>query len=178
MRLELPRYRRLQAALELAASRGDWGDPLPDAWGRGIACWSTWNVTPTAHVVEASVDADGAVRVHRVVCAVDCGIVINPDLVEAQMEGGIVMSLTAALKGEITVENGCIQQSNLHDYPLLRMDEMPAIEVYIVPSDDNPSGVGEMSVPPTPPALLNAVFAATGKRIRKLPIRPEDLRGA
>jgi isoquinoline 1-oxidoreductase beta subunit len=125
--------------------------------------------------MEVSVDNDSVVRVHRVVCAVDCGIVINPDIVEAQMEGGIVMGLTAALKGEITLENGRVQQSNLHDYPLLRFDEMPTIEVYIVPGDRNPSGVGEMAVPPTPPALLNAVFAATGKRIRKLPVRPEDL---
>jgi isoquinoline 1-oxidoreductase beta subunit len=98
--------------------------------------------------------------------------------VEARMEGGIVLGLTAALKGEITLENGRVQQSHLHDYPLLRIDEMPVIEVHIVPSDDSPSGVGEMAVPPTPPALLNAVFAATGKWIRKLPIRPEGLREA
>ncbi len=178
LRMELPRYRQLYAALELAATNADWGAPLPDGWGRGLACWSTWNVTPTVIVIEVSVDNDSVVRVQRVVCAIDCGIVINPDIVRAQMEGGIVMGLTAALKGEITLENGRVQQSNLHDYPLLRFDEMPAIEVYIVPGDRNPSGVGEMAVPPTPPALLNAVFAATGKRIRKLPLRPEDLREA
>jgi isoquinoline 1-oxidoreductase beta subunit len=178
LRMELPRYRQLYAALELAAAKADWGAPLPDGWGRGIACWSTWDVTPTVVVVEVSVGDDSAVRVHRAVCAVDCGIVINPDIVEAQMEGGIVMGLTAALKGEITLKNGRVQQSNFHDYPLLRFDEMPTIEVYIVPGDRNPTGVGEMAVPPTPPALLNAVFAATGKRIRKLPIRPEDLREA
>ena len=178
LRMELQRYSQLYPALELAAEKANWGDPLPDGWGRGIACWSTWRVTPTVIVMEVSVDSDGIVRVHRVVCAIECGIVINPDIVEAQMEGGIVMGLTAALKGEITLENGRVQQSNLHDYPLLRFDEMPAIEVYIVPSDRDPSGVGEMAVPPTPPALLNAVFAATGKRIRKLPIRPEDLRDA
>lgn len=176
LRMELPRYQQLYAALELAANKADWGAPLPDGWGRGIACWSTWDVTPTVIVMEVSVDGEGAVRVHRVVCAIECGIVINPDIVQAQMEGGIVMGLTAALKGEITLENGRVQQSNLHDYPLLRFDEMPSIEVYIVPSDRNPSGVGEMAVPPTPPALLNAIFAATGKRIRKLPVRPEDLR--
>jgi isoquinoline 1-oxidoreductase beta subunit len=159
----------------LAATKAGWGNPLPQGWGRGIACYSTWNVTPTAEVIEISVDADGRIRVHRVVCAVDCGTVINPDIVQAQMEGGIVMALTAGLKAEITVDHGRVQQSNLHDYPLLRFDEMPAIEVYMIPSEDDPSGVGEMSVPPTLPALLNAIFAATGKRIRRLPIQPEDL---
>jgi isoquinoline 1-oxidoreductase beta subunit len=178
LRMELPRYRRLQDALELAASKGDWGAPLPDGWGRGIACWSTWNVTPTAHVVEVSVDEDGVVQVHRVVCGVDCGLVINPDIVQAQMEGGIVMGLTAALKGEITLENGRVQQGNFHDYPLWQIDEMPAIEVYIVSSDRAPSGAGEMAVPPIIPAVANAVFAATGKRIRRFPIRPADLREA
>ena len=112
----------------------------------------------------------------RVVCAVDCGTVLHPDIVQAQMEGGIVLALTAALKAVITVDHGPFQQGNLHDYPLMRFDEMPAIEVYLVPSQDDPSGVGEMSVPPTPPALLNALFAATGKRIRRLPVRPQDLR--
>jgi isoquinoline 1-oxidoreductase beta subunit len=175
LRLELPEYRRLKAVLELAATKAGWGNPLPQGWGRGIACYSTWNVTPTAEVIEISVDADGRIRVHRVVCAVDCGTVINPDIVQAQMEGGIVMALTAGLKAEITVDHGRVQQSNLHDYPLLRFDEMPAIEVYMIPSEDDPSGVGEMSVPPTLPALLNAIFAATGKRIRRLPIQPEDL---
>jgi len=178
LRMELPRYQQLYGALELAATKANWGAPLPDGWGRGIACWSTWNVTPTVVVVEVSVNDDGFIRVHRAVCAIECGIVINPDIVKAQMEGGIVMGLTAALKGEITLRNGHVQQSNLHDYPLLRFDEMPTIEVYIVPSDRNPSGAGEMAVPPTPPALLNAIFVATGKRIRKLPVRPEDLRRA
>jgi isoquinoline 1-oxidoreductase beta subunit len=178
LRMELPRYQQLYATLELAATKAEWGTPLPDGWGRGIACWSTWDVTPTAVVLEVSIDDDRTVRVHRAVGAIECGIVINPDIVKAQVEGGIVMGLTAALKGEITLKNGRVQQSNFYDYPLLRFDEMPTIEVYIVPSDRDPSGVGEMGVPPTPPALLNAVFAATGKRIRKLPVRPEDLRQA
>jgi isoquinoline 1-oxidoreductase beta subunit len=129
-------------------------------------------------MAEVSVAQDGAVRVHRVVCAIDCGTVVNPDAVEAQMEGGIAFALTAVLKGGVTVENGRVQQSNFHDYPLLRIDEMPTVEVHIVPSDREPSGVGEMGVPPTVPAVLNAVFAATGKRIRHLPIRSEDLREA
>jgi isoquinoline 1-oxidoreductase beta subunit len=108
--------------------------------------------------------------VHRVVCAVDCGPVVNPDIVEAQMQGGIVYGLTAALWGEITIDKGRVQQSNFHDYRMLRMAEMPRIEVYIVPSSDTQGGVGEPGTPPIAPAVCNAIFAATGKRIRKLPI--------
>jgi len=110
-----------------------------------------------------------------VVCAVDCGRVINPDIVKAQMEGGIIFGLTAALKTEITLENGRVQQKNFHDYQMLRMFESPVIEVHIVPSDVSPTGVGEPSVPPVAPALTNAIFAATGKRVRSLPIRNADL---
>jgi isoquinoline 1-oxidoreductase beta subunit len=140
-----------------------------------MAVYSTFGVTHVAQVVEAEVSARGEIRVHRVVCAVDCGIVINPDGVTAQIESGIIFGLTAALKAGITVENGMVQQSNFHDYPLLRFDETPHIEVYIVESDARPSGVGEMGVPPIAPAIANAVFAATGKRVRHLPIRAEDL---
>jgi isoquinoline 1-oxidoreductase subunit beta len=121
------------------------------------------------------VEKDGTVRVHRVVCVVDCGRTVNPDIVKAQMEGGIVFGLTAALKTEITLENGRVQQHNFYDYPMLRMFESPEIEVHIVPSQENPTGVGEPSVPPVAPALTNAIFAATGKRIRRLPIRTADL---
>lgn len=169
---------RMKAVLELAAEKAGWGAPLPEGRGRGMACHSTWGVTDVAQVVEVSVAEDGAVHVHRVVCAVDCGLVVNPDGVAAQMEGGIVMGLTAALKGPITIDQGRVQQSNFHDYSLLRLDEMPAVEVYIVPSDRAPQGVGEMGFPPAAPALANAIFAATGKRVRRLPIRVEDLRGA
>jgi isoquinoline 1-oxidoreductase beta subunit len=115
------------------------------------------------------------VRVLHVVCAVDCGKVVNPDNVAAQMEGGIAFGLTAALKAEATVQNGRVQQSNFHDYPILRMDEMPKIEVFVVESEQRPSGIGEMGVPPVAPAIANAVYAATGKRVRHIPIRPEDL---
>jgi isoquinoline 1-oxidoreductase beta subunit len=170
--------RRMQVVLDLAAEKAGWGTPLPEGRGRGIACHSTWGVTDVAQVVEVSVVEDGVVRVHRIVCAVDCGLVVNPEGVAAQMEGGIVFGLTAALKGAITIENGRVQQSNFHDYPLLRLDEMPAVEVYIVPSDRSPQGVGEMGLPPAAPALANAIYAATGKRLRRLPIRAEDLRGA
>ena len=175
LRLELL-SERARAVVELAATKAGWGTPLPAGWGRGIAYHSTWNATPVAQVAEVSVAEDGTVRVHRVVCAVDCGTVINPDTVEAQMEGGIVFGLTAVLKKGITIEDGRVQQSNFHDYPILRFDEMPTIEVHIVPSDRTPSGIGEMGVPPIIPAVVNAVFAATGKRIRRLPIRPEELR--
>jgi isoquinoline 1-oxidoreductase subunit beta len=123
-----------------------------------------------AEVAEVSVTPDGTVRVHRVVCAVDCGPVVNPDTLEAQMQGGVVFGLSAALNGEITIENGRVKQGNFNDYPVLRMPEMPVVEVHIVPSTDALGGIGEPSVPPTAPAVCNAIFAATGKRIRKLPI--------
>lgn len=110
------------------------------------------------------------------VCAVDCGLAVNPDQIRAQVEGSVVFGLTAALYGAITIENGRVQQSNFHDYPMLRMSEMPTVEVHIVPSTERPSGVGEAAVPQIAPAVVNAIFAATGKRIRRLPIRPEELK--
>jgi isoquinoline 1-oxidoreductase beta subunit len=178
LRLNLSEYANLHAVLEVAANEAEWGTPLPDGWGRGIAAHSTWGTAHVAQVVEVIVDTDGNIQVHRVVCAIDCGIVVNPDTVVAQMEGGIVYGLSAALKREITVEDGRVQQSNFHDYPMLRMEEMPLVEVHILPSDKSPQGVGEMSVPPIIPALVNAVHDATGIRIRRLPIRPEDISGA
>jgi isoquinoline 1-oxidoreductase beta subunit len=123
-----------------------------------------------AQVAEVSVGADGEVRVHRVVCALDCGQVVNPDTVTAQMEGGIVFGLSAALWGEITVDKGRVQQSNFGDYRVLRMNEAPAVEVHIVTSRDEPGGIGEPGTAGIAPAVANAVFAATGKRIRTLPI--------
>jgi isoquinoline 1-oxidoreductase beta subunit len=171
---------RMLAVLDLAAEKAGWGKagsaskPLPKGVGRGIATHFSFD-SYVAQVVEASVDGDGNVRVNRVVCAVDCGRVVNPDTVKAQMEGGINFGLTAALKTEITLENGRVQQSNFNDYPMLRMFEAPVIEVFIVPSEEKPTGVGEPSVPPVAPALSNAIFAATGKRMRRLPIRPSDL---
>ena len=160
--------------LNLAAEKAGWGKPLPKGVGRGIATHFSFE-TYVAQVIEASVEKNGKVKVHRVVCAVDCGRVINPDIVKAQMEGGIIFGLTAALKTEITLENGRVQQKNFHDYQMLRMLESPIIEVHIVPSDVSPTGVGEPSVPPVAPALSNAIFAATGKRVRSLPIRNADL---
>jgi isoquinoline 1-oxidoreductase subunit beta len=164
---------RMKAVLELAAQKANWGSKLPLGVGRGIATHFSFD-SYVAQVVEASVEK-GMVKVHRVVCAVDCGLVINPDTVKAQMEGGIIFGLTAALKTEITLKDGRVEQGNFHDYPMLRMFESPEIEVHIVPSGENPTGVGEPGVPPVAPALTNAIFAATGKRVRRLPIRAGDL---
>lgn len=166
---------RARTVVQLAATQAEWGSQLPEGWGRGMAYWATFDVTHVAQVAEVSVASDGTVQVHRVVCAVDCGIVVNPDTVAAQMEGGIVFGLTAALKAGITIEHGRAQQSNFHDYPLLRLDEMPVVEIHIVPSDERPTGIGEMGVPPIAAAVANALFAATGKRIRRLPILASDL---
>ncbi len=161
-----PRYRRV---LELAATQAGWGSPLPAGVFRGIAVHKSFEAY-VSQVAEVSVTGDGTVRVHRVVCAVDCGPVVNPDTVEAQMQSGIVYGLTAALYGEIGIERGRVVQGNFHDYPMLRMAEMPRVEVHIVPSTDSQGGVGEPGTPPIAPAVCNAIFAATGTRIRKLPI--------
>jgi isoquinoline 1-oxidoreductase beta subunit len=131
-----------------------------------------------AQVAEVSVSKEGKPRVHRVVCAIDCGPVVNPDTIRAQMESGIVFGLSAALYGEITFEQGRVKQSNFHDYQVLRMNEMPVVETIVLPNEDKMGGVGETAVPPIAPALANALFAITGRRIRRLPIRAEDLRKA
>jgi len=161
-----PRHR---GVLELAAAKAGWGTPVPAGRARGIAVFKAFE-SFVAQVAEVSVSPAGDVRVHRVVCAVDCGMYVNPDTVEAQMQGGIVFGLTAALKGAITIDKGRVQQGNFDDYEMLHMDEMPVVEVYIVPSNEAPGGVGEPGTPPIAPAVCNAIFAATGKRIRKLPI--------
>jgi isoquinoline 1-oxidoreductase beta subunit len=165
---------RMKAVLELAAQKANWGSQLPPGVGRGIATHFSF-ASYVAQVVEASVGKGGAVRVHRVVCALDCGLVVNPDTVRAQIEGGIIFGLTAALKTEITLKEGRVEQGNFDDYPMLRIFESPEIEVHIVPSGESPTGVGEPGVPPVAPALANAIFAATGKRVRRLPIRASDL---
>ena len=121
-------------------------------------------------MAEVEVSSNGEINVKRVVCAIDCGSVVNPDTIKAQVEGAVIFGLTAALKGPITVKNGQVEQSNFHDYPLLRLVETPKIEVYIVDSHDAPGGVGEPGVPPLAPAVANAIFAATGKRIRRMPL--------
>lgn len=156
--------------LRLAAEKAD---ALPKVQGvkqgRGVAMHESFN-TPVAQIVDITIDANNTLIVDRVICAVDCGIAVNPDVVKAQMEGGIGYALAAALQGEITLENGEVQQRNFDTYPVLRMSQMPKIEVYIVSSANNPTGVGEPGVPPLAPALANAIFAATGKHITRLPI--------
>jgi isoquinoline 1-oxidoreductase beta subunit len=168
---------RMLAVLDLAAQKANWDSPLPAGRTRGIATHFSFD-SYVAQVAEISVEKDGTVHVHRVVAAVDCGRTVNPDTVKAQMEGGIIFGLTAALKTEITLDKGRVLQRNFNDYPMLRMFEAPAIEVFIVPSTEHPTGVGEPGVPPVAPAVANAIFAATGKRVRRLPIKSEDLRSA
>jgi isoquinoline 1-oxidoreductase subunit beta len=168
-RMLLAKAPRHLGALDLAATQAGWGTPLPAGRARGIAVFKSFD-SCVAEVAEVSVATDGAVRVHRVVCAVDCGHVVNPDTVEAQIAGAMVYGLTAALWGEITIDRGRVQQGNFDSYRMLLMAEMPAVEVHIVPSIDAPGGVGEPGTPPIAPAVCNAIFALTGKRIRKLPI--------
>lgn len=165
---------RRRQALEFVAAKANWSAPLTpgaagERRGRGVAVHDSF-ATTVAQVVEITVKPDGALRVDRVVCAVDCGIAVNPDVIRAQMEGGIGFALSGTLHGAITLKDGVVEQSNFHDYQVLRINEMPAVEVYVIPSTEKPTGVGEPGVPPLAPALVNAIFAATGKRIRTLPI--------
>jgi CO/xanthine dehydrogenase Mo-binding subunit len=163
--------------LRIAAEKAGWDKKPPESIYRGISVHA-FHETPAAMVAEVSVDKTGLVKVHRVVCAVDCGTVINPKIVEAQISGGIAFGLTATLKGSITIAKGRTRQANFDDFPLLRIDEMPRVEVHIVPSKAAPTGIGEVGVPPIAPAVANAVYAATGKRIRRLPITTGDLAAA
>jgi isoquinoline 1-oxidoreductase beta subunit len=161
--------------LELAAQKAGWDKPLPAGRFRGIAVLFAFE-SFAAQVVEISVNrSERTLKVHRVVCAVDVGRVVNPVNIVMQSESAVVYGLTAALHDTITISRGRVEQTNFNNYPMLRMNEMPVIEVHIVPSEEKPTGAGELSVPPVVPALCGAIFAATGKRIRRLPIRPEDL---
>ncbi len=169
----LDKHPRHAGVLKLAAEKAGWNKPLAKGMGRGVAVHESFG-SFVAQVAEVSVGKDGAVRVHRVVCAVDCGQVVNPDTVNAQMESGIVYGLTAALYGEITLKGGRVEQQNFYDYKMLRMNEMPKVEVHIVPSTEKHGGVGEPGTPPIAPAVVNAIFAVTGKRIRSLPIRRDE----
>jgi isoquinoline 1-oxidoreductase beta subunit len=160
---------RAKAVLDLAAEKAGWGQPLPKRVGRGVSVQFVF-ATYMAQVAEVEVSREGAVRVRRVVCAVDCGTVVNPDTVRAQIEGAIIFGITAALYGEITLKDGRVEQTNFDTYQILRMDEAPAIEVHIVQSSEPPGGMGEPGTSAIVPAVTNAIFAATGKRLRKLPI--------
>jgi isoquinoline 1-oxidoreductase subunit beta len=176
----LAKQPRLLGVLTLAAEKAGWGTPLPGGRFRGVAVVNNLGGF-NAQIVEVSMvkgagkggDNKANYRVHRVVCAVDCGQVVNPAGVVQQIQGGIVFGLSA-LKGGITLDRGRVQQGNFHQYEVLRIDEMPVIEVHLVPSHEAPAGIGEASTPAIGPAVANAIFAATGKRIRSLPIRPEQ----
>jgi isoquinoline 1-oxidoreductase beta subunit len=164
---------RHQAVLKLAADRAGWGQPMAAPKGRragrGVAVQFAFG-SYMAQVAEVSVGADGDVRVHRVVCAVDCGQAVNPDTISAQIESGIVFGLSAGLWQEVTLNNGRVAQSNFTDYRVMRINEMPEIDVTILPSTDKPGGIGETGTACSTPALTNAVFAATGIRVRRLPM--------
>ncbi len=168
---------RLRRVLEVVREKSGWGAPMPARRGRGVACNIYDGETHVAYVVEVAVDNAGKVRVERVVAAVDCGLVVNPIGVEQQIEGGIIWGISSTLLGEITFRGGAVQQATYADYGVARMRDTPAIEVHIVPSEAaQPFGMGEPPVPPLAPAIVNAIFAATGKRIRRLPVRPGDLK--
>jgi isoquinoline 1-oxidoreductase beta subunit len=164
---------RMLGVLELVAEKSGWSKPAPSGRARGVSLVNNIG-TFTAQVAEVSVSS-GKLKVHRVVCAVDCGRVVNPAILEQQIQSGIAFGLAAALKGGITIDRGRVQQSNFHQYDVLRIDEMPVVEVHIVPSQNASGGAGEASTPGIAPAVCNAIFKATGKRVRRLPIRQEDL---
>ncbi len=172
---------RLRRVISLAAERAGWATPLPRErdgrrWGRGIGCNAYHQQTMVAQVAEVSVGPAGDVRVHRVVCAVDCGQVINRGTLEAQFEGGVIWALGPTLKTEISFEHGRTVQQSFRDYPVLTLPEAPRVEVHVIENPLHPFGIGEQPVPPVAPAVLNAIFAATGKRIRRVPVRAADLR--
>jgi isoquinoline 1-oxidoreductase beta subunit len=173
----LSRHPRGKAVLELAADRANWGRPLPPGVGRGIAlaqCFGAY----VAEVAEVSVAEDGTPKVHRIVAAVDCGMTVNPEILRRQIEGGIAYGLGAALHGRISFDDGRVQQRNFNDYRVLRMPEMPRVDVHIAASREPPGGAGEPATPPVAPAVINAIFAATGQRLRSLPIDPARLKRA
>jgi isoquinoline 1-oxidoreductase beta subunit len=166
---------RAKAVLELAAEKAGWGQPLPERTGRGVSLQFVFG-SYMAHIAEVEVAKNGAVRVRRVVCAVDCGTVVNPDTVQAQIQGAVIFGITAALHGEITLKNGRVEQTNFDTYQMLRINEAPTIEVHIVQSPEPPGGMGECGTSAIVPAVANAIFAATGKRLRKLPVDSAELK--
>jgi len=166
---------RAKAVLDLAAEKAGWGQPLPDGVGRGVSLQFVF-ATYMAHVAEVEVSKAGVVKVRRVACAVDCGTVVNPDTVRAQIEGAIIFGITAALYGEISLKDGRVEQANFDTYQALRMNEAPTIEVHIVQNSEPPGGMGECGTSAIVPAVANAIFAATGKRLRKMPVDAATLK--
>ena len=160
---------RFKKVLEVISEKANWKEKLPAGQGRGVAMFKSFG-SISACCVTVSKQGDGSVKIDKVVSVIDCGWHVNPDNVKAQTEGNIVMGLTAAIKPGITYAGGMAQQSNFHDYPIMRINEAPEMEIHIVNSGEVPGGVGEPGLPPVAPALANAIFAATGKRLRKLPI--------
>jgi isoquinoline 1-oxidoreductase subunit beta len=160
---------RLKASLKLVAEKSGWGSPLPVRVGRGVSVQPSFG-SFIATVVEAEVDDAGAVHLRRITCAVDTGIAVNPDTIIAQLQGGLIFGLTAALWGDVTIEKGRVQQSNFNNYRMLRIDETPPIDVHVIKSGEHPGGIGETGVTGGPPALRNAIYAATGVPLRRLPI--------
>jgi isoquinoline 1-oxidoreductase beta subunit len=171
----LEKHPRQKKVLEYVAEKAGWKKPVPAGRGRGIAIHESFG-SVVAYVAEVSITANKTLKVHKMVCAIDCGQTVNPDTIKAQMEGCVVFGLTAALYGEITFEKGRVKQRNFHDYRMLRMNEMPQVEVHILDSTEKMGGVGEPGVPPVAPAVMNALFMLTGKRVRSLPLRPDDLK--
>jgi isoquinoline 1-oxidoreductase subunit beta len=166
---------RVKAVLDLAAEKSGWGQPLPKGSGRGVSVQNVFG-SYMAQVAEVAVSKDGDVAVKRITCAVDCGIGINPNTIEAQAQSAIVYGLTAALYGEITLKDGRVEQSNFDNYRALRINEIPAIDIHIIDSGEAPGGMGEPGTCAVPPAVTNAIFAATGVRLRKLPIDTSKLK--
>ena len=160
---------RAKAVLQIAAEKSGWGEPLPAGQGRGVAVCTGFG-SFIAQVVQVKVDKSGEVTPTHVWCVVDCGVMVNPDTIRAQMESGIVFGLSAALFGEITIKDGRVEQTNFGDYRVLRISEVPQIEVFLVKNLEAPGGIGEPGTSCVMPALTNAIYAASGKRIRKLPV--------
>jgi isoquinoline 1-oxidoreductase beta subunit len=167
---------RFKAVLDLVAQKSGWGQPLGKRVGRGVCLQPAFG-SFIATVVEAEVDEQGEVLLHKITSAVDTGIIVNPDTVVAQLQGGLIFGLTAALYGEVTIDGGRVQQSNFHNYRMLRINQIPSIDVHLVQSGEAPGGIGETGATAGPPALRNAIFAATGIPLRRLPIDRDVLAG-
>ena len=174
-RMLLDKHPRYLKVLDKVAEKSGWKNPVAAGRGRGIAIHESFG-SIVAHVAEVSITKNKTLKVHKVVCAIDCGQIVNPDIIKAQMESCVVFGLTAALYGEITFEKGRVKQGNFNDYKMVRMNEMPVVEVHIIESTEKMGGVGEPGVPPVAPAVMNALFTLTGKRVRNLPLRPDDLK--